>query len=99
IRRHVGSVTPRRSSDLHVAFVRSPYPAANLLSIDAEEARKAPGVAAVLTISDLDADGVRDFALPVSVPHVSGGVTEETPRPLLVDRKSTRLNSSHVKIS
>jgi carbon-monoxide dehydrogenase large subunit len=69
---------------LHIAFVRSPHPAARLVSIDAGDALTAPGVQAVFTAQDLAADGIRDFSLPVKVARVSGGVDAETPRSLLV---------------
>ena len=39
---------------LHLAFVRSPYAAARIVGVDAAAARRAPGVAAVLTARDLD---------------------------------------------
>ena len=38
---------------LHARLVTSPYPHARILSIDAEEARALPGVAAILTAQDL----------------------------------------------
>lgn len=38
---------------LHAAFLRSPYAHADILSLDASEARTLPGVAAVLTWADL----------------------------------------------
>src|SRR4051794_17106191 len=39
---------------LHVAFVRSPYPHANIKSIDVAAALEAPGVVAVYTAKELD---------------------------------------------
>jgi len=36
---------------LHAAFVRSPYAHAGIVSIDAAEARRQPGVALVMTLS------------------------------------------------
>ncbi|MCC6173966.1 MAG: xanthine dehydrogenase family protein molybdopterin-binding subunit [Chloroflexi bacterium] len=39
---------------LHLVFVRSPYAHARILGIDAGEARRLPGVVAVLTADDLD---------------------------------------------
>ncbi len=39
---------------LHVAYVRSTFAHARILSIDTEEARKAPGVVAVYTAADVD---------------------------------------------
>src|SRR5207244_3263326 len=38
---------------LHCRFVRSPYAAAKIVSVDATEARSLPGVVAVLTARDL----------------------------------------------
>src|ERR1051325_588267 len=38
---------------LYVGVVRSPYPHARIVSIDAEEARKVPGVHLVLTGADV----------------------------------------------
>src|SRR3972149_5109339 len=42
----------------HLAFVRSPHPHARIVSIDAAEARAAPGVLGVFTVEDLERDGV-----------------------------------------
>lgn len=44
---------------VHAAFVRSPYAHARIKAIRVEEALKAPGVLAVLTGADLEAEGVR----------------------------------------
>ena len=43
---------------MHAAFVRSPHAHAKINGIDAEAARATPGVVAVLTGSELVADGV-----------------------------------------
>ena len=43
---------------LYMDIVRSPYAHAKLLSIDASEALKVPGVAAVVTGKDLEAAGL-----------------------------------------
>jgi len=43
----------------YAAFVRTPHAHANILSIDAAEALRAPGVLAVLTGADAKADGLR----------------------------------------
>ena len=45
-------------SMLYMALVRSPYPHAEITSIDATEALKVPGVKAVITGKDLDAAGL-----------------------------------------
>src|ERR1017187_5435722 len=44
---------------LHAAFVRSPFAHARITSIDVTEARKAPGVIAVLNGEELDTLTVR----------------------------------------
>jgi carbon-monoxide dehydrogenase large subunit len=45
-----------RPGMLHAAFLRSPFPHAEIRSIDADEARRMPGVHAVLTGDDLPED-------------------------------------------
>src|SRR5258707_8489198 len=47
--------------------LRSPYAHANILSIDSEAAREAPGVLGIFTIADLDADGVKELPVQVDV--------------------------------
>ena len=59
---------------LHVAFVRSTVAHARLLSVDVDEARRAPGVVEVLTAADLD--------IPAQAPELPM-VTQEMPRPVL----------------
>src|ERR1700740_208127 len=39
-------------------FLRSPYPRARIVSVDASEAMKVPGVVGVFTGKDLDADKI-----------------------------------------
>src|SRR5262249_62370850 len=53
--RYVQDVRPRGT--LHLAFVRSPYPSARLVRVDAAAARDAPGVIEVLTSGDLSRVG------------------------------------------
>ncbi|MBT5780663.1 MAG: xanthine dehydrogenase family protein, partial [Rhodospirillaceae bacterium] len=63
---------------LHVAFVRSPFARAKILSIDCDAAREMDGVAAVYTCDDL---GRLDLEMPLLIPHPS--LTEpRTQRPL-----------------
>jgi carbon-monoxide dehydrogenase large subunit len=47
-----------RPGMLHMAIVRSPYPHADITSIDISEAMKVPGVVAVITGKDLEAAGL-----------------------------------------
>lgn len=66
---------------LHVAFVRSPFARAHILSIDCAAARAMDGVAAVYTADDL---GRLDILMPLLIPHPS--LTEpRTQRPLARD--------------
>src|SRR6266568_6422287 len=51
----------------YAAFLRSPYPHARLISVDASEARALPGVVAVLTAADL-ADVVNPIQVDASLP-------------------------------
>ena len=65
---------------LEGAFVRSPFAHAHLGAVDASAARRLPGVVAVLTGSDLDAE-----ALPVG--GVEGGVVADAGHPVLARKK------------
>ncbi|MDM0115505.1 xanthine dehydrogenase family protein molybdopterin-binding subunit [Variovorax sp. J22R133] len=58
----------RVEGTLHVAFVRSPYPHARIVSVDTSTAASMPGVAKVITGADLVADGVK------AIPGVAGFV-------------------------
>ena len=62
----------------HVIFVRSPHAHARLEKISVEEARKAPGVLAILTGRDVKADGLGNIPCLIPVPGL-----KETPRPIL----------------
>jgi aerobic carbon-monoxide dehydrogenase large subunit len=53
---------------LHAAVLRSPHAHADILSVDASAAREAPGVRAVFTGMDLEADGIGH--LPCLIPLV-----------------------------
>lgn len=68
---------------LRAVFVRAPYPAATIRSIDISDALAQPNVVAVLTAADLTADGVNDWSIPAKLPRVGGGVSVETAQPLL----------------
>jgi len=69
---------------LHCAFVRSPFASARIRSVDLEGARALPGVVAVLSAADFEADGWVDCAQPLRFPQGDGTVAEETVRPFLV---------------
>ena len=54
--RYVNDLAPAGMA--HLAYVRSPHPHARIVSIDAAEARAAPGVLGVYTVEDLERDGI-----------------------------------------
>lgn len=66
---------------LHVAFVRSPFARARILSIDSGAAKRLAGVVAVYSCDDL---GPLDLELPLLIPHESI-VNPRTQRPLARD--------------
>jgi len=56
----------------HLAILRSPHAHARIVSLDAEAARAAPGVLAVLTAADAAVDGIGLFPVQVEVPAMPG---------------------------
>ena len=67
----------------HAYVLRSPHAHANILGIDTADARKAPGVLAVLTGADVAADGLGDIPCLVPVTNIDGKPRADTPRPVL----------------
>jgi aerobic carbon-monoxide dehydrogenase large subunit len=67
----------------HAVFVRSPHGHARILGIDIAAAKSMPGVLAVFTAADLDADGVPSIASMVDYKRPDGTPPPATPRPLL----------------
>lgn len=65
------------------AVLRSPHPHAAILAIDLETAKAAPGVKAVFTSTDLDADGVPDMPCEVELSDLSGAPMWKPMRPIL----------------
>jgi aerobic carbon-monoxide dehydrogenase large subunit len=65
------------------AFLRSPHPHADILAIDLEAAKAAPGVKAVFTSADLDADGVPDMPCEVELSDLGGAPMWKPMRPIL----------------
>lgn len=65
------------------AFLRSPHAHADILSIDLAAARAAPGVRAVYTSADLDADGVPDMPCEVELADLAGAPMWKLMRPIL----------------
>jgi len=72
--------------DLHLVFVRSPYAHARLAGIDAEPARAAADVVAVLTGAELVACGVGSFPPNAALKNAAGQKMSAPPlHPLAVD--------------
>jgi carbon-monoxide dehydrogenase large subunit len=73
----------RLAGELHAYVLRSPHAHASIRGIDATAARKAEGVAAVLTGADVKADGLGDIPCLIPITNVDGTPRGETPRPIL----------------
>ncbi len=63
--------------------LRSPYAHADILSMDLEEARRAPGVLGVYSHEDLTADGVQNIPCLTPIPGKNGSTPIMPPRPAL----------------
>ncbi|MEY2661235.1 MAG: hypothetical protein RLZZ123_2407, partial [Pseudomonadota bacterium] len=77
----------RHEGQTRLCFVRSPYPHARIVSIDAKAAQAMPGVRLVLTGADVQAAGVKVMAKPIMHKRADGGRPASPDRHLLaVDR-------------
>jgi aerobic carbon-monoxide dehydrogenase large subunit len=65
------------------AFVRSPHAHALIKDIDIAAARSAPGVLAVYTAADLEADGIGDVPCTAAIQNRDGSKYVAPPRPAL----------------
>jgi carbon-monoxide dehydrogenase large subunit len=72
--RYTDSITP--PGCLHIAVVRSPLAHARVVGIDTEQAKRAPGVHGVYTLSDL---GGEDVAIPNAWPITPDQKTPQRP--------------------
>ncbi len=68
---------------LHMAVVRSANAAGRIVSLDTDEAAQIPGVSAVLTGPDMEADGVGRFVPRLKHPGADGGDMPVPPFPPL----------------
>src|SRR5262245_66544845 len=73
----------RLPNEAYAYVLRSPHAHAALRRIDPTAARKAPGVFAILTGKDAQADGLGNIPCMVPVTNTDGTPRGETPRPLL----------------
>lgn len=67
----------------HAVVVRSPHAHARILGIQADAARRLPGVVAVFTAADLAADGIGPLPCEVSLKNRDGSTSADAPRPVL----------------
>ncbi|MBV8573719.1 MAG: xanthine dehydrogenase family protein molybdopterin-binding subunit, partial [Acetobacteraceae bacterium] len=70
---------------LHAVVLRSPHAAARITSIDTAGARAVPGVAAIYTSADLNADGIGGLPCAVPVQNRDGSERASPPHPVLAD--------------
>src|SRR3972149_5295900 len=68
-----------------MVVLRSPHAPARIVSIDAAEARRAPGVVAVYTAAELKADGVGPIPFPPLFKRADGAPMGAPPRTPLAD--------------
>ncbi len=71
----------------YLAFLRSPYAHARILSIDSDDARAMPGVLAIHTGADLAAAGVQPMPGPVGFPRPDGKPAATAPRRALAHER------------
>jgi carbon-monoxide dehydrogenase large subunit len=67
----------------HAYILRSPHAHARIESLDTAAAERAPGVLAVLTGRDAQADGLGDIPCLIPVTNTDGTARADTPRPIL----------------
>ena len=77
-----------RARQAYVRIVRSPHAHARIASIDTGGAAAIPGVVAVFTHRDLEADGVAPLIEPNEVTGRSGGKTVNVAHPLLAGERA-----------
>lgn len=73
----------RFDGETHAVVVRSPHAHARILRIDIGDARRLPGVLAVLTGRDADTDGLGFLPIQSDVPGVDGTGVRVPPRRIL----------------
>src|SRR5581483_5153760 len=73
-------------NEAHVAFLRSPHAHARIASIDVDAAKRAPGVIAVFSGKDLQADGIGNFPIGPGLTNAAGKPMSAPPYyPLAID--------------
>ena len=79
--RFTTDIIPENS--VYAAFLRSPVAVGKITALDCNAARMAPGVLGVLTAAEAAEDGVANMVWTGKAVRDDGGVTPDTPRPLL----------------
>ncbi|HEY6430725.1 MAG TPA: xanthine dehydrogenase family protein molybdopterin-binding subunit [Acetobacteraceae bacterium] len=79
--RYTGDAHP--AGLLHAVLVRSPHAHADIVAIDASEARTMPGVIAVVIGTDLVADGIAPIPGGIGFPRPDGSPAPKTDRAIL----------------
>ena len=77
-----------RARQAHARIVRSPHAHARIVSIDPKDAAAAPGVLAVLTHRELQADGIAPLIEPNGVTGRGGEKTVDVAHPLLAGERA-----------
>ncbi|HEY1961583.1 MAG TPA: molybdopterin cofactor-binding domain-containing protein, partial [Rhizomicrobium sp.] len=72
-----------------VAFTRSPYAHAKIVSIDTSAAESAPGVVGVLTWKDVEQFGASPMPCMAPLRNRDGSAIKQTPKPLLAKDRIT----------
>ena len=73
----------RRPGLTHACFARSMVACGQILALDVAKAQSLPGVIAVFTAANLDADGIPDLLTEIDPPRDDDGVGIKTPKPFL----------------
>ena len=76
-----------RARQAHAWMVRSPHAHARIVSVDTSDAAALPGVVAVLTRHDLEADGIAPLSEPNRVTGRDGAKTVNVDHPLLAGER------------
>ncbi len=72
-------------NEAFASVLRSPHAFARIVSLDTAAAKQLPGVLAVYTAADLNADGIGDLPCAIPLNNRDGSPRAEVPHPVLAD--------------
>ncbi len=72
-----------KAGEAHASVLRSPHAAAVITSVDAEAAKALPGVLAIYTAKDLEADGIGPIPCAIPLQNRDGTDRADVPHPVL----------------